>query len=304
MKPLIFPPFLQKDDKILVCAPAGSFSDGEALARFKLWAEHQGWQVEIHPQTYASEGSLAGTDTERIQVLNEAFSRKDIRAVWAVRGGYGSIRIIDNLDFSLLKQHPKWLIGFSDITHFHLRALQEGIGSIHAIMPVQFKTSIPGSVLQATAHTLSGKLPGYLTPRDSMNCNERPVKGILTGGNASTLLAHISSCKTDFNGKILFLEDVSEHLYALDRIFRSLKRHGIFERISALILGHFTGIKQDNPPFPFSVKQIVLEAVKGYDLPVFFNFPAGHEPENFPLVFGMPYAIDLKEREWELKPVG
>jgi len=297
------PAYLQPGARILIVAPAGAFSDRDALDKAIRWIQNNGWEAEVHPQTFISEGSLAGNDSLRIQVLNESFARDDIQAVWAVRGGYGSIRIIEDLNFSLLKQNPKWIIGFSDITHFHLKSVEEKIQSIHGLMPVQFGKKIPEQVLNATSATLRGKLPEFKIKRDSMNLHERDTSGIMTGGNAATLLSYITSCRFDFTGKILFLEDVGEHLYSIDRIFRSLNRHGIFSKINALILGQFTDIKQDTPPFPYSIKQIVRQVTETYDLPVFFNFPAGHVQENFPLVMGAKYKILTDDENWNLIPL-
>ncbi len=296
------PPFLKKNNRIGILAPAGVFNDKEVLNKAVSFLEQNGWQAKIYPQTFEKFGSLAGTDTIRLNTLQHALNDDEIQALWCVRGGYGSIRIVDRLDFSKFEQHPKWLIGFSDITVFHLKFFELQIQSIHGIMPVQFKDNLPDDVLIKTAQTLRGNLPSYNIHRDSMNMRERNTEGILIGGNAATLLSYITSCSVDFHNKILFLEDVGENLYALDRIFQSFKRAGIFNRIKGLVLGYFTDIKQDNPPFPYTVKQIVSQAVGEAQIPVFFGFPAGHEPDNYPLVFGHTYRIEVLDDTWSLIP--
>jgi len=301
-EPYITPPYLKEGSRILILAPAGSFQDREALDKACRWIEKQGWVPEIHPQTFRRWGSLAGPDNERLKVLQEAFERPDIDMIWSVRGGYGTIRIVDRLDFVPLQKYPKWLTGFSDITVLHARAWQEKIKTWHALMPVQFKNPLPADVLDFTARIWRGEHDIISVPRDAMNRNEIPVEGRLTGGNAAVLASCLSACRLDFSGAILFLEDVGEHLYALDRIFQTLRRAGIFEQIKALVLGHFTDIRHDSPPFPYSIKQIVLNATAGDDLPVFFGLPAGHEPDNYPLIFGENYRIEVGEKEWTFQP--
>jgi len=297
------PPFLKKGDKILFIAPAGVFRDPDALQKAVAWVEDNGWQAEIHPSVYERFGSFSAPDEARAMMMQEAFERRDVAVIWAVRGGYGSLRIIDRLDFSPLRHHPKWLTGFSDITVFHARLFREKIRSLHAWMPVQMSDTLPGAVLETTASLLKGKPVRISVARDSMNRNEQAVEGILTGGNAATLLSCLTACRLSFKDAILFLEDTDEHLYALDRIFQSMRRAGIFKQIKALILGHFTRIKQDNPPFPYTVKQIVLQAVDNPSLPVFFGFPAGHEPENYPLMMGANYKISIDTNRWYLEPL-
>ena len=299
----IQPPFLRPGSRILILAPAGSFQDSDALQKAIEWAEARGWIVEVHPQTFRRFGSLAGRDNERLHALQEAFARRDIDLIWAVRGGYGSLRIIDGLDFSPLRRYPKWLAGFSDISVFLARALREGIAAWHSFMPVQFSEKIPQEVLEHTAAVWSGHSRTLSVPRDSMNQNEKNIEGILAGGNAAVLASCLSACKLDFNGKILFLEDIGEHLYALDRIFQTLRRGKVFEGVKALILGHFTDIRHDSPPFPYSVKEIILQATGRKDLPVFFGLPAGHSPRNYPLMSGGKYKISVEPEKWVLQPL-
>ncbi|NPA43232.1 MAG: LD-carboxypeptidase [Chlorobi bacterium] len=298
----IRPAPLREGSKILFVAPAGRFTDREALNRMVHWVESRGWKAEVHPGVFHSFGSLAGTPEERAAAMQDAFERTDIAAIWAVRGGYGSIHLLDRLDFSPLRNYPKWLIGFSDITAFHLYLHRYGLQSLHAFMPVQWKEDIPPEVLEITERLLRHEAVPVKVPRDAVNVREQPVKGILIGGNAAVLASCLSACTLSFKDRILFLEDTDEHLYALDRIFHTIFRSPAVRGVRALILGHFTGIRQDDPPFPWSVKQMITRLAEPLEIPVFFGFPAGHEPENYPMIFGSRYRIDLTETHWTLQP--
>ncbi len=294
------PPALKKGDLIALVAPAGVMKNPEKVARFENYLKEKGFRVFIHPQVYQSFGSFAGTDDERIKALQDVMDNEEVSAIWAVRGGYGSIRIIDQLNWERFKKQPKWLVGFSDITVFHAFLFSNKIASIHGPMPVQWDENFSTAILDSTLDLMMLKKIKYQTMRDSMNLHEKDVKGILTGGNAATLASLAGSHFLPDQPHVLFLEDVDEHLYALDRIFRALDKAGIFQKTEALILGSFTEIKQDFPPFPFSIKQIIREAVKKYGFPVFFGFSAGHISRNFPLVFGKYVQIKVHEKNWEL----
>ncbi len=294
------PPALKKGDLIALVAPAGVMKNPEKVARFENYLKEKGFRVFVHPQVYQSFGSFAGPDDERIKALQEVMDNEEVSAIWAVRGGYGSIRIIDRLNWNNFKKNPKWLIGFSDITVFHAYLFSNHIASVHGPMPVQWNENFSTGVLDTTLDLIMNREVIYQTPRDSMNLFEKDVTGILTGGNAATLASLAGSHFRPNQPHVLFLEDVDEHLYELDRIFRALDKAGIFQKTQALILGSFTDIKQDFPPFPYSVKQIIREVVKKYGFTVFFGFNAGHIPRNFPLVFGKNVQIKVNEKNWEL----
>ncbi len=295
----LIPPYLKPGDTIAMVSPAGSVKDYDRIEKSAQYLEKKGFKVFIHPQAFMHFGNLAGKDEMRLRVIQYLLETPEIKAIWAVRGGYGSIRIADKINWNALRENPKWIIGFSDITVFHRYLYEKGVASVHGPMPVQWDDSFDTYYLDLLTDMISGVFPIYSTPRDSQNMRERNISGILTGGNAATL-ASVLTRNSFKSGTVLFLEDVDEHLYALDRIFKMLDRQGAFHSIEALIIGAFTSIKQDLPPFPYSIKQIVRQTVEKYDFPVFFGFPAGHISENHPLMFGKEVRIEVGEKNWEM----
>ncbi len=300
---MITPPALKPGDQVALLAPAGRLTSCNSIDLAVQALEKRGLKPFVHKQSCARFGSLAGTDEERIQALTEALHNPSIKAVWPVRGGYGSIRIIDKIDPKWIKQNPKWIIGFSDITTLHILWNRSGITALHGLMPVNLSTGYTPRSLNMLMDFLSGRKPSVQIPRDSANLNEKNLRARLIGGNLTTFFALIARGNLNFKDKIVFLEDVGEHLYAIDRMFQALKLAGLFHKAAALIIGQFTGIMQDNPPFPFSVKQIVSDLAKQTGIPVFFNFPAGHTRENLPLLLGNNYEIKVNKLFWELIPV-
>ncbi len=300
---LITPPYLKPGDSVMLLAPAGRLADCDAIDLAVAELEKQNFKAVVHPQACRRFGSLAGTDEERAQALMDALSDPGIKAVWSVRGGYGSIRIIDQIPPAFIKQNPKWLIGFSDITTLHYHWNKAGLVSLHGLMPVNLKTGYTPASLDLLFDFLTGQKPVIQIKRDSANLHEKNLSGQLTGGNLATLYALAVNKDFDFRNKIVFLEDVGEYLYALDRMFQAFKHAGLWEQAKAIVIGQFSGIKQDDPPFPCSVKQIVTDSVKDAGIPVFFGFPAGHTEENLPLLLGNHYEIKVTKKDWKFIPV-
>ncbi|NPA46952.1 MAG: LD-carboxypeptidase, partial [Chlorobi bacterium] len=282
---------------------AGMVADPAVIRRGEDFLRQAGWEVYTHPQVYARLGSLAGPDEWRLQALQQALDDPDCRLIWAVRGGYGSIRLIDRLDWTAFARHPKWLAGFSDITVLHTELHRRGFQSLHTWMPINLNDDQPQEVREAFLNILQGRPASVHFAGDSQNLRSREVQGILTGGNLATLVSMAGRPGLDFRGKILFVEDVGEHLYAVDRLFRSLHTAGLLKDLAALVIGHFTDIRHDDPPFPYSVKQIVRQVTAHENYPVFFGFPAGHESINYPLILGRTYRMQQKGDEWILKTV-
>ncbi len=295
---------LRRGDKACLVAPAGAVPDPEIIRRAEDFLRSAGLQVYTDPQVFARFGSLAGTDAARLTAVQRALDDPSCRLIWAVRGGYGSIRLIDRLDWTAFKRQPKWLAGFSDITVLHTELHRLGYASLHSWMPVNLTDDQPQEIRRAFLDLLFDRPPAVRFAHDSQNLRAREVEGILTGGNLATLVSMIGRPGLDLRGKILFVEDIGEHLYAVDRLFRSLSVAGWLKGLAALVVGHFTDIKQDDPPFPYSVKQIVRQVTAGEDYPVFFGFPAGHEPLNYPLVLGGNYRIEADGTFWQLSQVG
>lgn len=252
-----------------------------------------------------SQNYFSGTDDERRIELQAMLDDKSIHAILFGRGGYGMSRIIDKLDFSKFRKNPKWLIGYSDITVMHSHLLTNyRIASLHAPMAGAFsdldglQVSIP-----AWRDAVRGKRAKHNVPPSPFN---RPgkAKGILVGGNLA-LLAHIIGTASDFETKdrILFIEDIGEYLYNVDRMLQQLKRSGKFDWLAGLIVGGFTDMKDTERPFGKNIHEIISEAVAGYDFPVCFDFPVSHTAKNLPLKVGVSYELKVGGSATTLKEV-
>ena len=285
-----------KNKKIAIVSPAGAVEEkyiAGAAAQLAEW----GFEAIVAPHARGSYGRYAATPEERINDLQWAINQKDITAILCARGGYGAIQIVDKIDFSPLKKYPKYLIGFSDITVFHNVLTNMKIPSIHGIMAKHLTENAPDEMSVEMLHQiLLGKKPSYCIAPHELNRNGT-AKGFLTGGNLSVLYG-LRGTKYDIKprGKILFLEDLSEKPYHIDRMMNNLKLGGILENLSGLIVGQFTEIEEDDSMFK-TVYEIIADAVSGYDYPVCFNFPAGHVRNNLPLIFGAKHELNVSKKE-------
>ncbi len=297
--PFVIPPYLKTGDTIGITCPAGFMEPEElapALAILKDW----GFQVRIGFTVGRKDFTFGGTDAERATDLQQMMDDPGIAAVMCARGGYGMVRIIDRLDFKKFVSRPKWIIGFSDVTvmHAHLNHNYR-IASIHSKMCNSFPPSLAtlppeqrDSILSIRT-VLTGGKPSYPVLYDAGNKPGRGT-GMLAGGNLKmleTLAGSASDLKTE--GMILFVEDTGEYLYSIDRMFYNLKRTGKLQHLAGLIVGGFK-IKTDDAGDEFgrSIYNIVLDQVAGYDYPVCFNFPVGHQLANYALKCGVVH--DLK----------
>jgi len=287
----IKPPFLKAGDKIAITCPAKILRTPltEAISLLQSW----GLEVVLGETVNAVFHQFSGTDELRAKDMQRFIDDPEIKAIIAARGGYGCVRIVDAIDFTPLLTQPKWIVGFSDITVFHCHLNRMGIQSIHGQMP----STIPDSSangLESLRSALFGEEIIYPTSNHPLNINGE-MKGELIGGNLSILISVLGSkSDPDYDGKILFIEDVGEQLYAVDRMMRALDRAGKLARLKGLIVGGFTNMKDDeDTPFGFSVEEIILEVVKKYGYPVSFGFPAGHVKDNWALAFGETPIIKL-----------
>jgi muramoyltetrapeptide carboxypeptidase len=287
------PPYLKKGDKIAITCPAkklpGPMTD--AIALLESW----GLEVVLGETVNASYHQFAGDDDLRARDMQRFLDDDSIKAIIAARGGYGTVRMIDQLDFTHFAKHPKWLIGFSDITVLHTHIWTNyGIQTIHGQMPVNIKDASPTS-LESLRKSLFGEDISYEFKSYSDNRSGN-AQGILIGGNLSLLVA-VSGSVSDLNydGKILFIEDVGEYLYAIDRMLHTLKRAGKLKTLAGLMVGGFTEVKDNDIPFGQTVEQIVMDIVKDYNYPVCFDFPAGHIPDNRALILGKPLNLSVTE---------
>ncbi|HCN82649.1 MAG TPA: LD-carboxypeptidase [Sphingobacteriaceae bacterium] len=288
---MIAPSYLKAGDKVAITCPAKKLP-GDVKDAIKL-LESWGLQVVLGDTVSASFHQYAGTDELRTKDLQRFLDDSTIKAIFAARGGYGTIRIIDALDFSAFIKTPKWIVGFSDITvlHSHIYANYQ-IQSIHGQMPL----SIP----DATKYSLETLRKALFGDELEYNYESAPLnipgttRGILTGGNLSLLIALSGSVsEIDYKDKILFIEDVGEYLYSLDRMMWNLKRAGKLECLKGLVAGGFTGLQDNDIPFGKTAEEIIYEHVKDYGYPVCFNFPAGHIPDNHALVLGKEVHLNV-----------
>ena len=280
---------LKPNDKVVILSPSGKI-EAQWVEGLKQVLEEYGLVVSVAEHTLCEAGRFAGTDEDRIAVLQVAVSDPQVRAIFCSRGGYGLARIIDKIDFSPLNDDPKWVVGFSDITVLHNALSLVGVASIHGIMAKHITLRAEG--LDNLMAMLFGENVGYEVASHEMN-KVGEASGQLIGGNLSVLYGlRGTPFDLDYEGKILFIEDLSERLYHVDRMIQNLRLGGVFKQIKALVVGQFTDIDEDDS-FPGGVYGVISEAVKDCNIPVCFNFPAGHVDNNHPLMMGAQYSLKV-----------
>jgi muramoyltetrapeptide carboxypeptidase len=288
---MITPGFLQKDDTIAVVAPAGKIDPKLAEKAIRII---ETWGLKVLPgnHLFGKNYSYSGTDDQRLNDLQYALDDPNIKAILCVRGGYGLVRIIDQIDFGGFLAHPKWIIGFSDITVLHAHIQKHcSVKSIHGSMAKGVVEG--GSALTSLKSMLFGQLPTYKYKSHALS---KPGKatGFLTGGNLAMLHAMLgSSTDQDLRGKILFLEETGEHLYRLDRMLWSLNRANKLKLLNGLVVGGMTDIPDSKRSFGKNAYEIIHEHVSGYDYPVCYNFPAGHQKDNRALMLGSKVSLNI-----------
>jgi muramoyltetrapeptide carboxypeptidase len=254
--------------------------------------EDWGYKVEISKHASNRCNYFSGSDNERLSDLQKVLDDPKVKAIVCARGGYGSVRILDQLNWSGFKTHPKWIVGFSDITVFHLRCAILGIMSLHATMPLNFSSNSKEALSTLDA-ALSGKKFEINAPPSSLN-KEGVASGKLIGGNLSIIFSLLGTQERfEFEEGILFLEDLSEQLYHLDRMFFALKKAGVFNKINGLIVGGMTNLKDTTPSFGMTYEEIILEKMEGIAIPICFNFPSGHIDDNRAMILGAPVEFNV-----------
>ena len=299
----IQPPYLKSGDTIAIVAPAGILKNREkSISKAMEIVSSWGLHPVLGKYVYAKNNHFAGTDAERAEDFQNAMDDPSVKAIWCARGGYGSMRILDKLNFANFKKHPKWVVGFSDITAFHGKLDQLGIQSIHGMMAAGLELSEELSEetqanITSLKETLFGEPLQYKL--DSSPFNKKGMaKGVLIGGNLSLLQASLQSdANLDTVGKILFIEEIGEYRYSIDRILYSLKRAGYFDGLAALVVGEITMVKTNTTPFGMSNEELILDVVKECDFPVLFDFPAGHGDKNRTMIFGETVTLDVGENQ-------
>jgi muramoyltetrapeptide carboxypeptidase len=290
-KIMITPPSLKKGDTVAIVSTARKNIDDNlkpAIELLKSW----GLEVKMGSTIGLDLNQLAGTDEQRAEDFQEQMDNPNIKAIWCVRGGYGTVRMIDLLDFTKFKQHPKWIVGFSDVTVLHSHLNTMGYKSIHGIMPIS-----AGKASEEAKESLRKSLfrepLQYEIPPHGMNRTGK-ASGELVGGNLSILYSLFGSPSAiDCHDKILFMEDLDEYLYHIDRMMMNLKRNGCLESIKGIIVGSMTKMKDNEIPWGKDALQIIDDVTKKYNIPIIYSFPAGHIQDNRALIFGSKVSIDV-----------
>ena len=292
---MIRPNYLQKGDAVAIVSTARKVSKKElipALAILKNWKLN----VVIGTSIEAEEHQFAGNDKLRASDFQEMLDNPKIKAIWCARGGYGTIRMIDLLDFSNFKNNPKWIIGYSDVTVLHSHLHQLGFETLHAQMPVSIETKTAACV-QSLKSSLFGNNTNITIPSEVSNVTGN-AKGVLVGGNLSILYSLCgSSSSISTKGKILFIEDLDEYLYHIDRMLQNLKRNGMLDQLEGLIIGGMTKMHDNDISFGQSAEEIILSICDDYNYPIVFNFPAGHIKDNRALILGRKAELIISKTE-------
>jgi muramoyltetrapeptide carboxypeptidase len=289
------PPYLQKGDTIGLVCPAGLMPVEKISECTRVLNEEWGFTTKVGNTVGSRFNYFSGTDEERLEDFQKMLDDDEVKAILCARGGYGVTRIIDRLDFSKFKTNPKWIIGFSDITVLHSHIYRNlNIATLHAPMANAFNDDgYKNEFVLSLRNALEGKKIKYQIPVNEFNRKGEGI-GELVGGNLA-LLAHLVGSDSDLKtkGRILFLEDVGEYLYNIDRMMLQLKRSGKLDKLAGLIIGGFTDIKDTETPFGQTAYEIIRDLIKEYNYPVCFGFPVSHEKENYALKIGVGYKLKV-----------
>jgi len=295
---MIQPKYLQKNDTVAIVSTARKISLAEiqpAIELLKSW----GLKVIVGETIGLEANQFAGNDAQRTSDFQRMLDNPTIKAIWCARGGYGTVRIVDGLDFTEFKKHPKWIVGYSDITVLHSQLHNLGYKTLHATMPLDIEKCSDESQI-SLKKVLFGESLNYEIAASSANKMGK-ASGELIGGNLSilySLLGSNSSLKTD--GKILFIEDLDEYLYHIDRMLMNLKRNGYFDNLNGLIIGGMTDMNDNAIPFGKNAHEIILDFAAECDFPIVFNFPAGHLTDNRALILGRNVNLEVNEKKTNL----
>lgn len=291
----VMPEFLKKGDTVGITATARKV-DLENLAPAIQLLESWGLKVVIGRTIGKEDNQLAGPDWLRATDFQEMLDNPNIKAIWGAKGGYGTVRIIDKIDFTNFKKKPKWVVGFSDMTILHSHINNMGIGTLHAMMALSTKTAAPESS-ESLRKALFGEKLEYRVPCHNFN-REGKSEGELVGGNLSVLFSLMGSkSEINYNGKILFIEDLDEYLYHIDRMMMNLKRNGYFDGLKGMVIGGMTSMNDNEIPWGKDALEIIQEVTKGFSFPVVYNFPAGHLKDNRALILGKKVTLEVNDKE-------
>jgi len=296
-----FPRSLAPGDKVCFIAPARKVLKEELTTGINVLSS---WGLEVveTPNLFAEDNQFAGSDQERSAHVQWALDHKEIKAMFCVRGGYGTSRIVDSLDFEMLLEYPKWLVGFSDITILLNQFYNTGISSIHGPVALLFSDKTDDEMMLSLKETLfSNKNATIYSSSNRLN-KFGEIEGQLVGGNLSVLVDQIATDSfPQLEGSILFLEDLDEYLYHIDRLIIHLKRIGAFSKIRGLVVGYMSDMHDNKIPFGKTSEEIIAEATQGLNIPIAFEMPIGHEPMNMPVVIGANYRLTVNAKGAELR---
>lgn len=297
---MVTPPFLKPGDMVGIVSTARKISRDELQPALELLSKW-GLNFSLGNTIGAEQDQFAGNDTLRVSDLQSMLDNREVKAIWCARGGYGTVRLIDQLDFKHFSANPKWIIGYSDITLLHSHLNSRGIETLHAQMPLEIEKK-SNETAESIRKTLFGEKNGIRYDNHSKLTRTGNAKGELVGGNLSVLY---SICGSDSalntDGRILFLEDLDEYLYHIDRMLQNLKRNGLFDKLNGLIVGGMTDMNDNTIPFGKTAEEIVADTVSEYDFPVCFNFPAGHVHDNRALIFGREAELNVSDNTVDLR---
>ncbi|KPL12618.1 MAG: hypothetical protein AMS26_16875 [Bacteroides sp. SM23_62] len=290
------PPYVKSGDLVSISAPT-RWVDPEDIQNFVSFLEQEGLQT-MTGSIFTRHHQFAGEDKDRLDDLQQMLDHPDIRAIFCARGGYGIIRLLSKIDLKGFAEHPKWVIGFSDITALHaFLQMRIGVASIHAAMPYTLRdvTDADDSAVSSLFGILKGELPTYTVPANPLN-RKGKGSGILLGGNLSVLYSLTGTLfQFPTRGAILFLEDVDEYLYHIDRMMQNLKLAGMLENLAGLVVGGLTDMHDNEVPFGMDAAEIIRSAVEEFDFPVCFDFPAGHVEGNMAMVLGRQVSMEVNQ---------
>jgi muramoyltetrapeptide carboxypeptidase len=296
----MIPAPLKAGDTIAIVSTARKISAEECQSAIEFFKQ-AGFNVRLGKSIGAQHNQYAGNDALRADDFQTQLNDPKVHAIFCARGGYGTVRIIDNIDFRAFIKKPKWIAGYSDVTvlHSHVNKVYD-VATLHCSMPINFPTNTAES-MQSIISVLNGNKHSYKAETTAW-CRSGKAEGQLCGGNLSLLYALSNSdSDIDTDGKILFIEDIDEYLYHIDRMMMQLKRSGKLENLAGLIVGQFTDMKDNETPYGSEAYDIIAEHVSDYDYPVWFNFPAGHVEDNRALVMGATYKMYPENENMVLK---
>ena len=291
----IMPQHLKKGDTVAILATARKIDASTLQPGIKL-LESWGLKVILGKTIGKEQNQLAGADWQRATDFQEMLDNPSVKAIWAAKGGYGTVKIVDRVDFSNFKKNPKWIIGFSDVTVLHSHMNRMGFQTLHAMMAIS-APSATTAAKESLRKVLFGEKLSYSVPHHEFN-KLGQAKGELVGGNLSVLYSIQGSVsEVDFKDKILFVEDLDEYLYHIDRMMTNLKRNGSLKNLKGIIVGGMTSMNDNDVPWGKNALEIIQETVKELNIPVAYNFPAGHIKDNRALILGGIISFEVTEKE-------